>query len=88
LNSPHSNPEEQYKIFTQLFTRFLNIESESKQPLKVILQNEPDFSKIESEPQNNIEGQFDWSNIIHGIPKNKRIKAIMFISEIYKTKIY
>lgn len=82
LNSTHANPEEQFKIYTQLFTRFLNMDTEMKQPIKVLLQQEPEKT---AEPAN-LDMPFDWNNLLNGIPKNKRSKAAMFINEVKKNK--
>lgn len=69
--------EEQFKIYTQLFSRYLNMDIENRKPLKLMLQETSPSEKQEP------ESQFLWpASILESLPKTKRSRAALLIDEI------
>lgn len=80
IHNTNLSAEEQFKIYSQLFTRYLNMDSESKQPMKVLVQQD---DSIPLNPHMEPDDQFTWpSTILNGFPKSLRSKAAMLIEEI------
>lgn len=71
--------DELFKIYTQLFARYSNLDMANKQPMKVLLQkSENDLSEEVVK-----HDQFIWPiTVLDGLPKNKRNQAASLIDEI------
>lgn len=70
--------EEQYQLYLQLFSRYLNFENEKRQPTTVLVKSE---TLLDEKPENS--KSFDWSSsIIDSLPKSKKNKAQSLIDYI------